>query len=1746
MYPCISERSCTKPLHRLSPSNYSVPSTKLRNVICVLCKSKFCVPDLSNLNLNGSISRGTLIPLLLDCGHPICNKCINVKFANLKKCPKCDKIIENCKSLRPLNLHALGLIISSYHRPLENDEEFLFCHKLSSQLRQITKKGSCHECGNQANVKCPQCMALYCYSCYSKIHGRALQNHTQIPICDGSSNSPASILNSCSSTCSEALSYFCNDCNVACCSNCTLCSHKLHNYVSLSEKNQTLIPEFNEIYEHIEETLQRVYQTKEKIKSAFTSNTYKLENGDIIEAALSQHFAYLHGVLQNMEAKLINQLYEQGNRLKNNLENIELQLQSQEEKLKFTMQLASYAEQTFHKVDIGNAINILTEMADLPCHLMYKDSGQNNKAKFTIDDSIVEAIENHCTITVPPVSSYSLVRKEELPTNYIMSPLPKKPQILESSQAKLEQAIMRPVIQSEQKLDDSLMSTISIEIEDKEEEILFLFQGISECKVEVTYVVDPSLFFVRKVAMKAKFLQLEKDLMAYGNDEENLKKSINIKQNDMCIVKQWKVNEWYRGCVNTVMTNSDGETSYNVVYIDYGYEECNIAASRVRKIAEHLQTLPPQAIRCCLNGLKPKNLHWTNASTNDFMKLTNGVDCMMSIIKSTPDILHVDLRVNPKNSNMGPQSMCSTMKIMDYAHLDSRKNPKNTLTTYVYNREELPLNKSTAVIIGWLESPYKIYVSKATRQNKFLKLKDELNEYYTKETSVKIIETLQKGVPCAIQLEDDTWQRGEIIEIISENQVRVFCVDWGCTLIQDRDALRMIPYEYTTFKAQAIKISLMYIMPEANGTWKQEAVISLLNLFSNTKSIMVNPRKKTDDGYIGLMYSNNIDVSRQLKITGVVNDYVVSNKFKNKLQKKPQSDVKNNVSLLEKSDNNTIKDFCISYNTENDKSMKEETPKDPFKVEVRIQRVITPDCIYVAQMEHEQENEKLMLKMQKFYDKYHSEPRNNWSEGALCTVYSAKDKSYFRAKILKIKSSTEVLVYLYDMGIEETVTMKDIQVLHPQFAEEMTYCFKVKLAGILPCGGSSTWPSLSCTTLSEIIQNNAYCKFYITKPVHEEFSDDIIPVELWVRQSKIPGPLAPTQIEINSINRMLVEKGVALPIKNYFAKADSILAEEFKQQLETSHWGMPNEENVEWLDKDPTKNELDVTMTSCPWQDRPRIELDLIPSAPMTKHKVCDSTNREGSVKFSDWLPPIEITEEVFHAITTYVDVKCMVYLHSKKYNADLLNYIETELQNYCKKVKTNKEKQWKEGEICIAQYHYNQKWYRGRIVDNLGNVVKVEFVDYGNVEECKIEHVTDDIRLGHIPIQCTKCVISGLRPASPNGKWKLIDLDRIHALLVDQECKVSILQRQPTNLIVSITLLRPWKSDLLLYLSNHMDMDIKIERKSWNDSDNSENEDFNSTVTLNTTRDVVIEETISDYEKLCITDISKKSSNTNNEDITLNENVISGNLETTKTELLDKLENKRMISDTESISSIDTNILNTNIICSTPQPSEDEDYMISYKRLIIPQDTKYIELILCCNKDPITSLAQLAENNDDIFSDKLHEYYLQYESVMSEMQTNRQPLIESFAKNTPCIAKFTDNMWYRCIITNSEKILNTQYIKISLYYVDFGNHEYIQLHTTDIFSKNYDLRVPKEEWLELPAMAIKCTFWGLNFVSNDIDLLASKLDEIYNEAVVARVKKIIEGNHVVVEVYKDKMCTELFYADLIKEGLYQFNLTED
>lgn len=89
--------------------------------------------------------RGT-IPLLLDCGHIICDKCAK-SFVN-QPCPICN-VISECDSNNilqlPLNIYALGLMVMSHNRPINTDDQDIFFSKPStSKSKQQSIQGLYH------------------------------------------------------------------------------------------------------------------------------------------------------------------------------------------------------------------------------------------------------------------------------------------------------------------------------------------------------------------------------------------------------------------------------------------------------------------------------------------------------------------------------------------------------------------------------------------------------------------------------------------------------------------------------------------------------------------------------------------------------------------------------------------------------------------------------------------------------------------------------------------------------------------------------------------------------------------------------------------------------------------------------------------------------------------------------------------------------------------------------------------------------------------------------------------------------------------------------------------------------------------------------------------------------------------------------------------------------------------------------------------------------------------------------------------------------------------------------------------------------------------------------------------------------------------------------------------------------------------------------------------------------------------
>lgn len=149
------------------------------------------------------------------------------------------------------------------------------------------------------------------------------------------------------------------------------------------------------------------------------------------------------------------------------------------------------------------------------------------------------------------------------------------------------------------------------------------------------------------------------------------------------------------------------------------------------------------------------------------------------------------------------------------------------------------------------------------------------------------------------------------------------------------------------------------------------------------------------------------------------------------------------------------------------------------------------------------------------------------------------------------------------------------------------------------------------------------------------------------------------------------------------------------------------------------------------------------------------------------------------------------------------------------------------------------------------------------------------------------------------------------------------------------------------------MDMNIKIAHEEWNYDVNC----FES-------KDITLDSTCTQGEKKT----SSEKTFDDIQNITFNEHMISGNLAESPKSKLPKYDDKE-ISDIESMSdiSLEVLILDNQLTCSTPQ-NELEDSCDIYKKLTIPQEAKYIEIILCCNDDPVTSFAQLGENDDAIF----------------------------------------------------------------------------------------------------------------------------------------------------------------------------------
>ncbi|XP_052774771.1 uncharacterized protein LOC128213245 isoform X2 [Mya arenaria] len=109
-------------------------------------------------------------------------------------------------------------------------------------------------------------------------------------------------------------------------------------------------------------------------------------------------------------------------------------------------------------------------------------------------------------------------------------------------------------------------------------------------------------------------------------------------------------------------------------------------------------------------------------------------------------------------------------------------------------------------------------------------------------------------------------------------------------------------------------------------------------------------------------------------------------------------------------------------------------------------------------------------------------------------------------------------------------------------------------------------------------------------------------------------------------------------------------------------------------------------------------------------------------------------------------------------------------------------------GDLCLALFHEDNSWYRGRVLSSTGQSITVFFIDYGNTENVQLNNVrkAPDYVLS-IPALSTKCVINDCTPLS--GVWSADEKKKMESMLHSAEfnCEVVDVNQADVNNVVHV-----------------------------------------------------------------------------------------------------------------------------------------------------------------------------------------------------------------------------------------------------------------------------------------------------------------------------------------------------------------------
>ncbi|XP_065225661.1 tudor domain-containing protein 1 isoform X2 [Planococcus citri] len=1196
--------------------------------------------------------------------------------------------------------------------------------------------------------------------------------------------------------------------------------------------------------------------------------------------------------------------------------------------------------------------------------------------------------------------------------------------------------------------------------------------------VVISHVNSPSNFYVQHECSLQTF-ENYRDYFKSANRGPPVDKQ-DIKIGNMYLT-ECSDGEWYR--VRVTEMSPDGRSVW-VIQIDTG-EKVVVDITRILRIEDTMEGIVNEselAIQCSIHNCCPVASTWQREDIDTFIEAVKDRKVTMTVQNVLKSKLEVDLEWDHEGSLT---SMRGYLQALGKACITLRKENQSTITLpnnlKYFKDTRFEPNEWVPVKVTHVYGPNDFYITRIDPRSE--KILEEMNKtidcFYKDKDNYKQypVATPCIGLPVAAQYTvDNTWYRAELLNSYPQTKkAEVLYVDFGNKETLPLCRIRLLAKEFTKNTVQTVKCSLAGIKPLTGSKYKYPASAEFLikNVEDKELQMVVNEVKdgelsvvlyrsdEDEDVCINLLLVDHEFAKKVGDVLGAASSYPKKNNVdagkqvmivkKVPQETQPDTSEKANSEKSEEVTQHTSTEIAVLENNKAESSDEEiadeesevlsgddvlqgeysNSPSDQKpRWEVKVVSFISPNLCHISLVVQLGTIHEMIGDMTKFYREKKNNPElilSSITTETRCAAYSEKDDKWYRAKVTEIKENGDVTVFFKDIAREETVKKEYLYSLPQQFGKFIDGTVACHMVNI---EDRSEWPEDLCESFRNSL--DSYNSIYVVKMTKEP--NRTLPVELWGKTVSCGGAFAPSTEEWTNLNQLLMKalEKDDLVEPDPESDKDKQSRKKSSQNLDDDIGEISSTETVKkWLHcnvVEASKKGVQYGRILANGGEIPDENSRKSDSPTKSSARAIDTVKKleisAEKIPQPDWKPAERIEIEEFEACPTYVDDDFCVYLQTTGKQKKMITMISDGLQSrFTDSTPSPHDMHWYPGQICIAWFFVDKKWYRGKVLKVEESKAYVEYVDYGNTEWVEFSYLRKDVILQNFPIQCHKFPIrSDLIPVSGDGKWTQKTLDFVHAQLIERNCTVKLKKEKGENF-------------------------HRIEKLTY--ADGTDVEVFDFLCDLGYTKFAAKSD-----KKPIKTIVDSKSEKDRDGDDQAKDDDCKSN-------------SSSSIAKFDSVSNVDLSeflevpgaTIMVNDPFSIPQNPQENEIIIPFFEVPVHDlNIVTVEVIEILQVDEI--VVHIVDcDNVAVSENRQH-----FDDMSKELQKEgiEQPKLKSLSLGRMCCTYFIDGTWYRAKIID----LEGEDGKVNILYVDYGNSSHADPST---------LHEMKRSWFDVPMQSIRC-----------------------------------------------------------------------